>query len=76
MFLSIQKNYNINNALYVNGAIVKNETSENFTEWFKKTSDFPNLLVGLKKVGFNKEETSKIMGLNWLNFYEKNFHAL
>ena len=30
-------------------------------EWFKKTSDFPNLLVGLKKVGFNKEETSKIM---------------
>ena len=36
MFLSIQKNYNINNALYVNGAIVKNETSENFTEWFKK----------------------------------------
>ena len=45
-------------------------------EWFKKTSDFPNLLVGLKKVGFNKEETSKIMGLNWLNFYEENFHAL
>ena len=34
-------------------------------EWFKKTSDFPNLLVGLKKVGFNKEEISKIMGLNW-----------
>ena len=45
-------------------------------EWFKKTSDFPNLLVGLKKVGFNKEEISKIMGLNWLNFYEENFHAL
>ena len=45
-------------------------------EWFKKTSDFPNLLVGLKKVGFNREETSKIMGLNWLNFYEENFHAL
>ena len=45
-------------------------------EWFKKTSDFPNLVVGLKKVGFNKEETSKIMGLNWLNFYEENFHAL
>ena len=47
-----------------------------FNQWFKKTSDFPNLLVGLKKVGFNKEETSKIMGLNWLNFYEENFHAL
>tara|TARA_B100000902_G_C26506574_1_gene526511 strand:+ start:58 stop:273 length:216 start_codon:yes stop_codon:yes gene_type:complete len=44
--------------------------------WFKKTSDFPNLLVGLKKVGFSKEETLQIMGLNWLNFYEENFHAL
>ena len=45
-------------------------------EWFKKTSDFPNLLAGLKKVGFSQEETLQIMGLNWLNFYEKNFHAL
>ncbi|MFL2812203.1 MAG: membrane dipeptidase [Paracoccaceae bacterium] len=45
-------------------------------EWFDKTSDFPNLLVGLKKAGFNEEEALKIMGLNWLNFYEENFHAL
>ena len=45
-------------------------------EWFKKTSDFPNLLAGLKKVGFSKEEILQIMGLNWLNFYEENFHAL
>ena len=45
-------------------------------KWFQKTSDFPNLLAGLKKVGFNKQERLKIMGLNWLNFYEENFHAL
>ena len=45
-------------------------------KWFEKTSDFPNILEGLKKVGFNNEESQKIMGLNWLNFYEENFNAL
>ncbi len=43
--------------------------------WFKKTSDFPNILDGLKKIGFNNQEALKIMGLNWLNFYDKNFHG-
>ena len=41
--------------------------------WYRKTSDFPNILEGLKNVGFNNEECSKIMGLNWLKFYEGNF---
>ena len=45
-------------------------------KWFEKTSDFPNILNGLKKIGFNNEESQKIMGLNWLNFYEENFNAL
>ena len=45
----------------------------NQPEWYRKTSDFPNILEGLKNVGFNKEECSKIMGLNWFKFYEGNF---
>ena len=45
----------------------------NQPEWYRKTSDFPNILEGLKNVGFNNEECSKIMGLNWFKFYEGNF---
>ena len=45
----------------------------NQPKWYSKTSDFPNILEGLKNVGFNNEECSKIMGLNWLKFYEGNF---
>ena len=45
----------------------------NQPKWYRKTSDFPNILEGLKNVGFNNEECSKIMGLNWLKFYEGNF---
>ena len=45
----------------------------NQPEWYRKTSDFPNILEGLENVGFNNEECSKIMGLNWFKFYEGNF---
>ncbi len=45
-------------------------------KWFKKTSDFPNIMDGLQKIGFSKEEILKIMGQNWLNFYDENFNAL
>jgi len=36
MFLSIQKDYKINKAFYVEKAIVKNETADTFSEWLKK----------------------------------------
>ena len=35
----------------------------------------PSINVRLKKIGFNNQEALKIMGLNWLNFYDKNFHG-
>ena len=29
-----------------------------------------NLEIGLKKIGFNEDETSGILGNNWYNFYK------
>lgn len=38
--------------------------------WFKDNRDFPNLTQGLLEIGFSPEETAKVMGLNWLNFFD------
>jgi microsomal dipeptidase-like Zn-dependent dipeptidase len=38
--------------------------------WFKDSRDFPNLTQGLQDRGFSKEEVAKIMGKNWLDFFE------
>ena len=42
-------------------------------KWFNRIQDFPNIKQGLHKVGFNTNEIEKIMGLNWLRFYDENF---
>ena len=39
--------------------------------WFEDARGFSNLERGLKKVGFNEEETRDILGNNWYNFYRK-----
>ncbi len=39
-------------------------------EWFKDSRDFPNLTKGLLNRGFSEQEVAKIMGLNWLNFFD------
>ncbi len=39
-------------------------------EWFLDARGFYNLESGLKKVGFNQEETDGILGNNWFNFYK------
>ena len=41
--------------------------------WFRDNRDFPNLATGLRDSGFSKEETAKIMGMNWLSFYDASF---
>lgn len=38
--------------------------------WFKDSRDFPNLTQGLKDQGFNDTDIAKIMGKNWLDFFE------
>lgn len=42
-------------------------------EWFRSNADFPNLVAGLREVGFNAEEVGMIMGENWLRFCEASW---
>ena len=39
--------------------------------WFEDARGFSNLERGLRRVGFNEEETRDILGNNWYNFYRK-----
>jgi membrane dipeptidase len=41
--------------------------------WFKDNRDFGNIEQGLSDVGFSAEDTGKIMGDNWLRFFDENF---
>ena len=40
-------------------------------DWFLDARGFKNLEVGLKKIGFNEDETHGILGNNWYNFYKR-----
>ena len=40
-------------------------------DWFLDARGFNNLEIGLKKIGFNEDETNGILGNNWYNFYKK-----
>ena len=42
-------------------------------EWFSGNRDFANIAIGLGKVGFDQADIKKIMGENWLNFFERAF---
>ena len=41
--------------------------------WFGGNRDFGNLVKGLQDFGFLEEDVKKIMGGNWLTFFEKSF---
>ena len=41
--------------------------------WFQGIRDFQNMAAGLEAVGFSRAEVERIMGLNWLAFYDANF---
>ncbi|MCJ8300935.1 MAG: dipeptidase, partial [Pseudomonadales bacterium] len=43
--------------------------------WFRDSRDFPNLTRGLQEIGFHDTEVAKIMGLNWLRFFENSLSA-
>ena len=38
--------------------------------WFRSPADFPNLTAALLARGFSREDVAKIMGGNWLSFFE------
>ena len=42
-------------------------------EWFNDNRDFGNVEKGLLEVGFSAADTAKIMGNNWLRFFDENF---
>lgn len=42
-------------------------------EWFRDNRDFPKIVAGLLEVGFSQTEVEKIIGGNWLSFFEKSF---
>ncbi len=41
--------------------------------WFQDNRDFSNIAMGLADMGFSEEETAKVMGGNWLRFFDENF---
>jgi microsomal dipeptidase-like Zn-dependent dipeptidase len=45
-------------------------------EWFNDNRDFDNIEQGLLDVGFSVEDTAKVMGNNWLKFFDENFGAV
>ncbi|MFV0247736.1 MAG: membrane dipeptidase [Tenacibaculum sp.] len=38
--------------------------------WFKEIADIDNLIQGMYKYGFKKEEVEKIIGLNWIKYFK------
>lgn len=42
-------------------------------DWFKGSQDIMNIALGLQEVGFAQDEIDKVMGLNWLRFFEASF---
>lgn len=41
--------------------------------WFAGNRDFGNIAEGLRAVGFDAGEVDRIMGGNWLDFFERSF---
>lgn len=41
--------------------------------WFSTNADFPGLIEGLRGAGFDAEDVARIMGGNWLDFFERSF---
>ena len=41
--------------------------------WFRDNRDFGNVEQGLRAVGFSEADSAKIMGGNWLRFFDENF---
>lgn len=42
-------------------------------DWFANSTHYENIELGLRSKGFNQDDVEKIMGLNWLRFFETSF---
>jgi len=45
-------------------------------DWFRDNRHFTNIASGLRTIGMSDEEIGKVMGENWLRFYEAAFPPL
>jgi microsomal dipeptidase-like Zn-dependent dipeptidase len=45
-------------------------------EWFRDNRDFGNVAAGLRRIGFSTSDVAKIMGGNWLRFFEVSFEPM
>ncbi len=41
--------------------------------WFEDSRQFQNIDDGLRAVGFSARDAAKLMGENWLGFFDRNF---
>ena len=41
--------------------------------WYKDNRDFSNIANGLNRIGMSKTEITKVMGNNWLKFFDNSF---
>ena len=44
-------------------------------DWFANSTHYPNLVDGLGSLGLSENEIAKIMGQNWLDFFERSFEG-
>ncbi len=42
-------------------------------EWFQDNRHFGNIATGLREIGFDAGEVAKLMGGNWMRFFEESF---
>ena len=42
-------------------------------QWFDNNADFPNIRNGLENIGFTRTEADRVMGGNWLDFFQRSF---
>ena len=42
-------------------------------DWFRNNTQFADIAAGLAEVGFSGEDIDRIMGGNWLDFFERSF---
>ncbi|MCY3768733.1 MAG: membrane dipeptidase [Gammaproteobacteria bacterium] len=42
-------------------------------DWFGNSTDYRNIVAGLENAGFSSDHIEKVMGKNWMSFFEKSF---
>jgi len=50
-----------------------NRSWPTWPSWFKTPADFPNLTEGLLETGLSRGQVAKVMGDNWLRFFDEAF---